>query len=172
MFEDPSDLTDYESNEILGDGGAGCPAVVAVHVDVEPLIGGDHRVLDCLLLGPDQRQHSPDTKHGVQQTELKGTHKEVNCLEEQIKTKLKIKFSHLEDVRILFGAEQLSDHGQTLVDYLGELQRVLQELDQQFLFVELVLAKYISANLHLAFFLQPGSDAVTGSENRPENKRT
>ena len=81
MFEDPSDLTDYESNEILGDGGAGCPAVVAVHVDVKPLVGGDHRVLDCLLLGPDQRQHSPDTKHGVQQTKLEGAHKEVDGLE-------------------------------------------------------------------------------------------
>ena len=50
-----------------------------------------------------------------------------------------MKFSHLEDVRILFRAEQLSNHGQTLVDDLRELQRVVEELDQEPLFVQLVL---------------------------------
>ena len=120
--EDSEHLTNNESDEIRSDGVARCPAVVAFHVDVEPLVGRHHRVLDGLLLGPDQRQHSPHTKHGVQKTELEGTHKEVNGLEEQIRTKITTKFSHLEDIRVLFGAEQLSDHRQTLVDYLGELQ--------------------------------------------------
>lgn len=43
-------LTNNESNEILCDRGAGVPAVVALHVDVESLVGGHHRILYSLLL--------------------------------------------------------------------------------------------------------------------------
>ena len=60
-----------------------------------------------------------------------------------------MRFSHLEDVRILFGAEQLSDHGQTLVDYLGELQGVVEELNQQFLFLQLVLERIVISKAQL-----------------------
>ena len=140
--EDCKDLTNNESDEILSDGVAGCPAVVTLNVDVEPLVGPHHGVLDGLLLGPDERQHSPHTNQGVHETELKGTDKEVDGLEKQIKPQQlrQSVVSHLEDVRVLFRAEQLSDHWQTLVDYLGELQGVVEELNQQFLFVQLVLA--------------------------------
>ena len=122
IVEDCEDLTHNESDEILSDGVAGCPAVVTLHVDVEPLVGPHHGVLDGLLLGPDQRQHSPHTNQGVNETKLKGTHKEVDGLETQIRLQIRTKLSHLEDIRVLFGSEQLSDHRQTLVDYLGELQ--------------------------------------------------
>ena len=43
-------LTDNKSDEILSDGRAGTPAVVTLHVDVESLVGGHHRVLDGLFL--------------------------------------------------------------------------------------------------------------------------
>ena len=89
IVEDCEDLTHNESDEILSDGVAGRPAIVTLHLDVEPLVGRHHGVLDGLLLGPDQRQHSPDTKHGVQKTKLKGTHKEVDGLEKKLGCKLK-----------------------------------------------------------------------------------
>ena len=93
-----NNLTNNKSDEILSDGVTCSPAVVTVHADVEPLVSRHHSILDGLLLGPDQRQHSPHTNHGVQKTKLKCTHKEVNGLEGQIRERSKPKLSHLEDV--------------------------------------------------------------------------
>ena len=47
--------------------------------------------------------------------------------------------TNLEDVRVLFRPEELGHNRQTLVDNLGEFDRICQELDQELLFVELVL---------------------------------
>ena len=57
------------------------------------------------------------------------------------------------------------------MDYLGELQGVVEELNQEFLFVQLVLQQISMSEAKLGLFLQPGSDAVADSEIRPEDDR-
>mgnify|MGYP006975900329 CR=1 FL=1 len=115
----------YEGDQVLGDGSACTSQAVGLHIDLEPLVGSHHGVLDGGLPGPDQGQHPPNSNHGVQDTELESTEKEVY---------------RLQDVCGLLGAEQLGHDGEILADDLAELDRVGEVLHQHPLLAQLVLA--------------------------------